>query len=90
MSAGPGKVCIIGVSNVHGEKVFVLNFIQGRVPEWVGKPFFAKYDPKALWLSDLVPAFGEKEFFYQKEYQKLLKVSKLPGRSLSAEDLQSA
>ena len=90
MSAGPGKVCIMGVSNIKGEKVYVLNFIQGRVPEWVGQPFFAKYDPKALWLSDLVPAFGEKEFFYQKEYQKLLKVSKLPGRSLSAEDLQSA
>jgi len=90
MSAGPGKVCIMGVSKIKGEKVYVLNFIQGRVPEWVGQPFFAKYDPKALWLSDLVPAFGEKEFFYQKEYQKLLKVSKLPGRSLSAEDLQSA
>lgn len=90
MSAGPGKVCISGISEIRGEKVYVLNFIQGRVPEWVGKPFFAKYDPKALWLNELEPAFGEKEFFYQKEYHKLLKVSKLPGRSLASEDLQSA
>jgi hypothetical protein len=72
MSAGPGKVRISGISEIYGEKVYVLNFIQGRIPEWVGQSFFAKYEPDALWLTDLEPAFGEKEFFYQQEYRKFL------------------
>jgi KamA family protein len=90
MSAGPGKIHINGTAEINGTKVFVLSFIQGRVPEWVGRPFFAEYDPDALWLDDLKPAFGEKEFFFEKDYNKLLKINKLPGRSISSEDLQSA
>ena len=68
MSAGPGKVEIQGVMELQGEKVFMLRFIQGRNPDWVQRPFFAKYDPKATWLNELVPAFGEKEFFFSQEY----------------------
>ena len=45
MSASPGKVQVLGTQEIHGEKVFVLNFLQGRNPDWVGRPFFAKYDP---------------------------------------------
>ena len=67
MSATPGKVQILGVTEVKGEKVFVLRFIQGRNPDWVAKPFFAKYDPNATWLTDLKPAFGEEKFFYEDE-----------------------
>ena len=58
MSATPGKVCVDGVVKVAGEKVFALHFIQARDPELVGKPFFARFDPRAVWLSDLVPAFA--------------------------------
>jgi L-lysine 2,3-aminomutase len=58
MSATPGKVCVDGIAQVAGEKVFVLHLIQARRPELVGVPFFAKYDPSATWLSDLVPAFA--------------------------------
>ncbi len=68
MSAGPGKVQILGVSEVMGEKVFTLRFIQGRNPDWVHRPFFAKYDPDAIWLNELRPAFGKREFFFEKEY----------------------
>jgi KamA family protein len=68
MSAGPGKVHVLGVSEVHGEKVFVLQFIQGRNPDWVNRPFFARYDPHAIWLDDLQPAFGKKRFFFEQEY----------------------
>ena len=63
MSADPGKVQISGITEINGEKVFVLNFIQARNTDWVGKPFFAKYDSKALWLDDLQPAFADK-FMY--------------------------
>lgn len=65
MSATPGKVKIAGVAKVHQEKVFVLTFEQARDPSWVGRPFFAKYDPKASWLTDLRPAFGEDAFFFE-------------------------
>ena len=65
MSATPGKVVVEGVSHVAGEDVFVLKFLQGRDPDWVGKPFFAKFDPRATWLDDLRPAFGEREFFFE-------------------------
>ena len=90
MSAGPGKVRIAGITEVKGEKVFVLEFLQGRNPGWVGKPFFAAFDAGAQWLDDLQPAFGEKEFFYEQEYEKLLKVDKLPGHTLSTENKQYA
>jgi len=72
MSCSPGKVQIVGVSEVNGEKVFVLNFLQGRDPSWVGKPFFAKFDPNAVWFDELEPAFGESSFFYEKQYIELL------------------
>ncbi|MBL4689619.1 MAG: lysine 2,3-aminomutase, partial [Nannocystaceae bacterium] len=65
MSAFPGKVLIDGVAEVNGEKVFVLQFLQARDPAWVRRPFFARYDAKATWLDQLVPAFGEKKFFFE-------------------------
>ena len=63
MSATPGKVHVLGVSEINGQKVIVLHLLQGRESEWVGVPFFAKYDENAIWLDDLKPAFGEKFFF---------------------------
>jgi hypothetical protein len=78
MSAGPGKVEIQGVTEINGEKVFALRFIQGRNPEWVQRPFFAKYDPEATWLNHLKPAFGEERFFFEEEYDAM-KASALAG-----------
>lgn len=63
MSATPGKVQIDGVAEVAGQKVFVLHFLQGRKSAWVRRPFFARYDANATWLSQLKPAFGDKFFF---------------------------
>ncbi|GLW97430.1 lysine 2,3-aminomutase [Microtetraspora sp. NBRC 16547] len=60
MSATPGKVCVDGVTEVAGQRVFVLHFIQARDPELVGRPFFAHYDPHAVWLDDLRPAFADR------------------------------
>jgi KamA family protein len=60
MSATPGKVCIDGVLELSGEKVFALHFIQCRDAELVNRPFFAKYDPEAVWLDDLKPAFADR------------------------------
>lgn len=71
MSAEPGKVEVQGVTEIHGEKVFVLRFIQGRNPDWVQRPFFAKFDENATWLDQLKPAFGEKKFFFEDEYHAM-------------------
>jgi len=71
MSAGPGKIEIQGVTTISGQKVFVLRFLQGRNPDWVQRPFFARFDASATWLDDLKPAFGENAFFFQAEYDRL-------------------
>ena len=73
MSATPGKVLVDGINEVNGEKVFILKFLQGRAPSWVGKTFFAKYDPQAMWLDHLKPAFGEKEFFFEEGLREIKK-----------------
>ena len=71
MSAAPGKVEVLGVQEVNGEKVFVLRFLQGRDPEWVGRSFFAAFDPDATWLDHLRPAFGEEKFFFEDELAEM-------------------
>jgi KamA family protein len=65
MSTLHGKVLVDGVATVAGEKVFALQFLQARNPEWVRQPFFAKFDPHAVWLDELEPAFGESAFFFE-------------------------
>ncbi len=60
MSATPGKVCIDGVAEIAGQKVFALHMIQARDPSLVGRPFFAEFDPTAVWLTDLRPAFADR------------------------------
>lgn len=69
MSCNPGKVEVLGIREIKGEEVFVLRMLQGRDPEWCYEPFFAKYDPDAVWIDDLVPAFGEERFFFEMSNQ---------------------
>ena len=69
MSATPGKVQVVGTTELNGEKLLILRFLQGRNPDWAHKPFFAKYDENAIWLDDLKPASGEK-FFFEEELEQ--------------------
>ena len=64
MSMEAGKIEIQGVTEIYGQKVFVLRFIQGRNPNWVQQPFFAQYDESATWFHDLKPAFTDKPLFF--------------------------
>jgi KamA family protein len=75
MSATPGKVQVVGITTINEQKVIILRFLQGRNPNWVHEPFFAKYDEDAIWLDDLKPAFSEK-FFFEDELNKI-KISKM-------------
>jgi KamA family protein len=70
MSTGPGKVMVQGVAELQGRSVFVLSFIQARCPQWVGRLFFAEYDPDATWFSDFRP-WGGDQFFFESEYQHM-------------------
>ena len=65
MSAFPGKIVIDGVVTIHGEKLFALQFLQARNPDWVRRPFYAKFDEHATWIDHLKPAFGADKFFFE-------------------------
>ena len=71
MSCGPGKIQVLGVSEINEQKVFVLRFLQGRSGDWVHRPFFAKYDENAYWITDLKPAFNEDKFFFEDELKEI-------------------
>ncbi len=71
MSAKAGKIRILGCPEINGEKVIVLAFIQARNSEWVQKPFFAKYNKEAYWITDLEPYEGDK-FFYENNLKEML------------------
>ena len=72
MSCLPGKVQILGVADVKGEKVMTFRMIQGRNPNWAARPFFAKFDEEAIWYTDLKPAFDEEKFFFTDELNEIL------------------
>lgn len=64
MSAGSGKVCVDGVAEGAGERVFVCRFLQARERDRVGVPFFARHDEHATWYDRLRPAsFGRRPWF---------------------------
>jgi len=86
MSAFPGKVVIDGIVDIGNEKVFALQLLQARNPDFVRKPFYAKFDPDATWLDDLVPAFGEKKFFFETE-PKMEMIQILPRRDEAANEI---
>lgn len=65
MSADPGKIQVLGVTEIDGKKVIVLNMLQARKPELVMRPFFAEYNRQALWIDDLKPAFGARKFIFE-------------------------
>ena len=72
MSCLPGKVQILGVADVKGEKVMTFRMIQGRNPDWAARPFFTKFDENAIWYTDLKPAFDEDKFFFTDELNEIL------------------
>ncbi|MCR9075673.1 MAG: lysine 2,3-aminomutase, partial [bacterium] len=67
-SCHPGKVHILGVTEVAGEKAFMLEFLQARKPELVRQPFFAKYDPAATWFDQLEPLTESDVPFFQRDF----------------------
>jgi len=76
MSCHPGKVHMLGITEVAGEKAFMLEFLQARKPELVRQPFFAKYDGSATWFDQLEPLTQSDVPFFQRDLETVdLRVS---------------
>jgi len=41
---------------------------------YLGRPFFARFDPRAHWFDDLEPAFGDREFFFEQELRAITRM----------------
>lgn len=65
MSAFSGKVQVLGARHVLGQPVFVLRYLQARDPVLVDRPFFARFDSKATWFSQLEPLGREDRHFFR-------------------------
>lgn len=72
MSAGPGKVQVLGRILVRDREHFVLSFLQARRREWLHRPFLARYSPSAAWLTELEPPEGEGGFFFEESYRRFV------------------
>lgn len=70
MSATPGKIIVHGTARVGTQRAFLLSFLQARDPSWVGRPFFARYDPSAAWFDDLQPLGNVPYFFGGMDLQR--------------------
>jgi len=55
MSATRGKVVVDGLTEIAGHRAIALRYLQARDPQLVGRPFFARFDPRATWVTDLQP-----------------------------------
>jgi KamA family protein len=70
MSTSIGKVEINGIVDLHGERAFVLRFLQSRQPSWCYHPFLAKFDASATWFDELVLLQGVEPFSRKTEMEQ--------------------
>lgn len=70
MTSSAGKISLLGVVEVNGEKAFALKFNEGRNMEWLDKVYLAKYDEKENTIEKLKP-FDTDRYFYEDELQQI-------------------
>lgn len=63
MTSSAGKISLLGVAEIKGEKVFVLKFNEGRNMDWMDRVYFAKYDEEENTIEKLKPYKAEKHFY---------------------------
>jgi L-lysine 2,3-aminomutase len=66
MTSSAGKTSLLGVTEVNGEKLFVLKFNESRNMEWMDEVYLAKYDEKQTVIERLEPYETDK-YFYEDE-----------------------
>jgi len=65
MSMSEGKVHVLGETIVGGQKAIALTMLQGRNPNWVHRPFLARYSETASWIDQLEPLNPAEPFPFQ-------------------------
>jgi lysine 2,3-aminomutase len=70
MTSSAGKITVLGTADVNGEKLFALQFSEGRNMEWLDKVFLARYDTKQHTV-DLLEPFDTPEFFFRDELRRI-------------------
>ena len=66
MTSSAGKVSLLGVAEIKGEKVFVLKFNEGRNMEWMDRVYLARYDENENTIEKLKP-YDTDTYFYEDE-----------------------
>ena len=69
MSADPGKIHVNGITEIKGEKVFVLSLIQGRNPDWAYTPFLRNMIRKQYGLTTWSQLLGKRNFSFKMSIQ---------------------
>ena len=64
MATSPGKIEVLGIVEIGGQRYFSLRFIQARKKNWENRHFLAGYSTTARWIDELTPAFAEQHFFF--------------------------
>jgi L-lysine 2,3-aminomutase len=58
MTTATAAIYVDGITEIQGEKVFLLRFARADDRELFAQPFFARYDPDAVGPADLEPVAG--------------------------------
>ena len=69
MTSSAGKISILGITEVHGEKAFALKFTESRNMKWMDRVFLAKYNEKENTIALLKP-FDTDRYFFEQELQE--------------------
>jgi len=87
MSCTPGKVQVMGLIDIPSQynnnkldKAILLQFLQGRNPNWTNKPFLAKYDPNVTWFDQLKPYYDNSKFFFENELEDITNTPQSSGQ----------
>ncbi len=70
MTSSAGKVTLIGTTDLNGEKLFALKFVEARNMEWMDKVFLAKYDEQENTVELLKP-HDRSNYFYEEELKEI-------------------
>jgi L-lysine 2,3-aminomutase len=70
MTTSAGKLSILGVVEIGGQKAFALKFNESRNMAWMDKVFLARYDEQENRINLLQP-FDTKEFFFEQELREI-------------------
>ena len=72
MTSSAGKTSLLGVTELNGEKLFVLKFNESRNMEWMDEVYLAEYDENQTVIERLKP-YQSGKYFYEDELSEMEK-----------------